>query len=728
MSDINRAPLFGRRGRPTMVATMALLAALAALPGDSTPRDRALAAVFVLCASVIAGALWGFRRGIGLSILFAGYLSVLSANYLPGQDTFPSLTITYLLVMAAGAALAALATTRLEQARSATRALTTELTVSERRRQVVVSISKVGRALSSNTANSAEVRLELAELTSLLDLDVFIVRRNADGGRSSQIESWVTRTGADEMLAANDGKLRWATLSNMRNALAAGEVFAFSSLDDIPEPDRGTLSHGVARLESVINLPIHTDGNWLGHAALGSRAGGRNWSPEDVVSLRILTDMIGSAWLRDRQTEELKSVIELKEQAIGAQTALTEGTRILLAHDHEEPLGETLRLVMEALDGHVSYIEWFDHDPVLGLVSRPIEHLYRQPYEKSDSVTWPLDSSPVAAAKLLAGEPSIFESAEEEAASDPDRVEPYDAPLSAECNVPIVSEGATVGFVGVGNFEPRSWTDVEVSIMKSFALMLGAYFERETATRQLEDLVTAKDRFIAAVSHELRTPLAVVVGLAAEMEDNDEAFTSQERAEFVGMIRRQSNEVSNIIDDLLVSTRISETELTVINAQFMLDELLGDVLRDLPADVTAKIIELDMHPVEAIADPLRTRQIVRNLITNAYRYGGENVMITVRSEGDRAILEVADDGPGVPTERRNKIFEAYHTSGGERTVTAAIGLGLTVSRQLARLMGGDVTYVHGENPRFALELRRVTGSHQLPATTTLHAGDAERLI
>jgi GAF domain-containing protein len=425
-----------------------------------------------------------------------------------------------------------------------------------------------------------------------------------------------------------------------------------------------------------------------------------------VAALSILTEMIANAWRRERQTEEAAEVLEARERSIRQQKALTEGTRLLLSHDLEDPVGQTLDLVMSALDGDVAYIEMFEVDDEQGLMSRPIEHLYRDPSKRVESVTWPLSWSPVAAERYLAGLPNVFASPDEEADSDPDRIEPYEqASLAAECNYPIISEGGAIGFVGVGTFAPRPWTADDRSVMHSFALMLGSYLEREAAMRKLEDLVSAKDRFIGAVSHELRTPLAVVVGLAAELEDNDGAFSPEERQEFLGMIRRQSTEVSSIIDDLLVSTRISETGLTVIEETFRLDDLARAVLRDLPEDVTAKVRSVELRETDVVADPLRTRQIVRNLITNANRYGGDHVSIEVRADGDRAILAVADDGEGVPEERRAEIFEAYHTSGAERTVTAAIGLGLTVSRQLARLMGGDVTYVHADRPRFELGLR-----------------------
>ena len=439
---------------------------------------------------------------------------------------------------------------------------------------------------------------------------------------------------------------------------------------------------------------------------VGSRSRGRRWSPDNVAALSILAEMISNAWRRERQTDALVEILQSRELAMRQQMALTEGTRLLLSRDLEDPLTKTLDLVMSALDGDVSYIELFETDAELGVVSRPIEHLYREPSRAVDSVTWPLSWSPVAAERYLAGLPNVFSSLMEEANSDPDRIEPYGAArLAAECNYPIVSDGQSIGFVGVGTFDAREWSGVDLSVMRSFSLMLGAYLEREQAMQELSDLVRAKDRFIGSVSHELRTPLAVVVGLAAELEENVDTFTVAERDEFLGMIRRQSTEVSDIIDDLLVSTRISETELTVLKEPFRLDELVSGVLRDLPLEITAKVTSAQLTATRVEADPLRTRQIVRNLITNANRYGGDRIEIAVYPSDNRAVLVVADDGPGVAEERREAIFEAYHTSGEERITTGAIGLGLTVSRQLAQLMGGDVTYVHGETPRFELGLR-----------------------
>jgi signal transduction histidine kinase len=89
---------------------------------------------------------------------------------------------------------------------------------------------------------------------------------------------------------------------------------------------------------------------------------------------------------------------------------------------------------------------------------------------------------------------------------------------------------------------------------------------------------------------------------------------------------------------------------------------------------------------------LRVRQIVRNLLTNAVRHGGPNVVVRLDVEGGAALLTLSDDGRGVPSDRADLIFEPYVGSNREGTMPASVGLGLSVARQLTRLMDGDLRY------------------------------------
>ncbi len=96
-------------------------------------------------------------------------------------------------------------------------------------------------------------------------------------------------------------------------------------------------------------------------------------------------------------------------------------------------------------------------------------------------------------------------------------------------------------------------------------------------------------------------------------------------------------------------------------------------------------------PLKVFADPIRLRQILRNLLTNGRRYGGPEMVVEARTFGERAVIQVRDNGDGIPVRDRAKIFDPYFR-GKKIHTTGSVGLGLTVSYQLARLMDGDLEY------------------------------------
>lgn len=111
------------------------------------------------------------------------------------------------------------------------------------------------------------------------------------------------------------------------------------------------------------------------------------------------------------------------------------------------------------------------------------------------------------------------------------------------------------------------------------------------------------------------------------------------------------------------------------------------------------------RPVWVSADPVRIRQILRNLVVNANRYGGPAVRICVAASSSAAALEVRDTGPPLPFKERDAIFDRYYRARQVPGLTASVGLGLTVSRQLARNMEGNLTYAHdGDEAIFELTL------------------------
>ena len=216
--------------------------------------------------------------------------------------------------------------------------------------------------------------------------------------------------------------------------------------------------------------------------------------------------------------------------------------------------------------------------------------------------------------------------------------------------------------------------------------------EQIEAEDRLVELLESKDQFIATVSHELRTPLTAVVGFARLLRDEPTSLSPPERMEMIQSISKQSGDLSNIVEDLLVAARVDNDTLTVARVPVDIRAQAAQVIEARDHETGGVEIELADQSARALGDPARVRQILRNLISNAHRYGGDKVKVTASSTNSSARVTVTDNGPGVPEGQRDRIFEPYQRAHESEGITASIGLGLTVSLQLARLMGGDLKY------------------------------------
>ncbi|MDX2344769.1 MAG: PAS domain-containing sensor histidine kinase [Acidimicrobiia bacterium] len=210
--------------------------------------------------------------------------------------------------------------------------------------------------------------------------------------------------------------------------------------------------------------------------------------------------------------------------------------------------------------------------------------------------------------------------------------------------------------------------------------------------RRLERLVADKDRFIASVSHELRTPLSAVFGLSEELSTNWDRFEEAELRELIGLVAAQSADLALLVEDLLAAANLDAGRVSInaeaVDLGSIAAKAISDCRRSNPG---LQEIEVSGESKDALTDPARTRQIVRNLITNAIRYGGEEISIEIGGT-DSPYVAVVDDGEGVAPEHREAIFVPYFQAGDGDRILGSLGLGLSISRELARRMGGDLSY------------------------------------
>lgn len=265
-----------------------------------------------------------------------------------------------------------------------------------------------------------------------------------------------------------------------------------------------------------------------------------------------------------------------------------------------------------------------------------------------------------------------------------------------------------VGGFGTADVQQLAAVAGKISVSLQNGRMEDSLNQLTQLKERLEGQIRSKDQFIATVSHELRTPLTTVLGLSHELGERRTDFSEDEIEEVVSLIANESTELSNLIEDLLVGAREDVSTLATHRQVFAVSEELKTVVDGHAHRTGTRRVEIRCKADcgKACADPLRFRQIIRNLLTNAARYGGSDIWIEVSDVGDSVIIAVVDDGNGVHPRYAATIFEAYergHES--EPSMPGSVGLGLAVSRRLADLMGGSLQYRRaGGNTRFELSL------------------------
>jgi PAS domain S-box-containing protein len=244
------------------------------------------------------------------------------------------------------------------------------------------------------------------------------------------------------------------------------------------------------------------------------------------------------------------------------------------------------------------------------------------------------------------------------------------------------------GSVALGNTSASVCRESQGGLF--LVVQLADITDLKVANRRLRELLDSKDSFLAAVSHELRTPLTAVMGFAELLREGT-GIAAAEQGAMIQAIAEEAVRLSDLVDDLLVAARAESGELSVTEVPVDLVAQVEQVLEAM-ARTLVKPVEVVGGGVKAQADPARVRQIVRNLVANAQAYGGRHITVRVEESESASVVKVIDDGAGIPTHERDRIFDAYYRAHHPVGTTGSVGLGLAVSRELAKLMGGDLQY------------------------------------
>jgi signal transduction histidine kinase len=240
------------------------------------------------------------------------------------------------------------------------------------------------------------------------------------------------------------------------------------------------------------------------------------------------------------------------------------------------------------------------------------------------------------------------------------------------------------------------------------AIITARTVELTRINRHLTQQLAVKDGFVAAVSHELRTPLTSVLGFAEELDIQWATLAEDDRRNLLGAVIDQARELSMLVEDLLVAARIDRDSLHIVCEPVSVAVLFGKLTPSFDRSLSTRISWQPGSAV-AMADSLRVRQIVRNLVMNAVRHGGPDIQVSALTLDSQVKIEVADNGDPIPDEERELIFESFFASQRVQGLAPSVGLGLSISRRLAEMMGGELAYSYHEGwGTFSLTLPKST--------------------
>jgi signal transduction histidine kinase len=554
-------------------------------------------------------------------------------------------------------------------------------------RRVVVSqaVSVASRALVAED-DARALGFALEAIRGAIGATVAFVEQNVEdsnmGSTAIVVESSAASSSVHPAFQLG-AQTPWSEMHGARSHLEGGAPFFFR-IEEASGTQRDRSGAGGARAE--VNVPIAINGVWVGVVGAADTNPSRQWQRDDLELLRTLADLTAAFWQRVENTRVRDSLIGSLDGRLRYEEALAKASKFLL--------GERGLSVDSALES-------------IGLAAS-VDEVYI-------TRTVPLPNG-APSAEAIAGwvQPGLLPihavaetvpyseiAAIREAIQTGSLAKTMDG-RKAELVVGIEVAGGWFGSVGfVRRQATRSWSRRDEAFLRTIADILGAYYERSQSRLRLESLLASKDQLIASVSHELRTPLTAVVGLAEELRANDGTIGPEEADQLIGVIADESREMADLVEDLLIAARSEDGTVAVFPERTDLALLTASVVSHLTVPDDIELL-VDDQASAAFADPVRIRQVIRNLLTNAMRYGGKHVRVTFGSDGEATFLDVVDDGPGIPDHDLESIFEPYGRSSSGRVSPGSVGLGLTLSKRLSELMGGSLTYIPSSGCTFRL--------------------------
>jgi PAS domain S-box-containing protein len=495
-----------------------------------------------------------------------------------------------------------------------------------------------------------DVLRRLGEAGSVTRATVFENVEHPDGLRMALRHAWLADDALDVLDRSPVDPVPYGRrLERWVDVLMGGGVIE-GAVETLPGPERTAVE--AAGIRSVIVVPVHVGGAWWGFIRLDDRISARDWQPAEVDAIRVVASTLGaavereqSAWRLTDAQQRYRAIVEHVPAAIYLDLADRSMRSVYVSPQIEDITGITPQ-------------EWMD-DPEAWL-----------------KATLPEDRDEVARSYLQAV--SALE------------------PWKAEYRI-VTRDGRTIwvhdettfitGDDGRPAFLQGVLMDITERKLAEHALRESERRERDAAER-LRTLDEMKNTFLAAVSHELRSPLTSILGLSLTLE----RAPGMEEADRTDLLRRlalNARKLDRLLKDLLDIDRLNRGIVEPQYRTIDLAELARTTVESLDA-FGDRSVELDLVPSVVTADAPKLERIVENLLVNTVRHtpSGGHVWVRVQPFDGGVMLTVEDDGPGVPPELRDAVFEPFRQGPTASPHSPGTGVGLSLVARFAELHGG----------------------------------------